>query len=47
MREITLRSLSNELARLTVFSTVKQASLFDRDPRVHEKLFVFVFWEKR
>ena len=43
----TLRSLLNELARLTVFSTGKQASLFDRDMRVYpclisEKLLAFL-----
>ena len=32
--EGTLRSLLNELARLTVFSTVKRASSFNRDLRV-------------
>ena len=32
----TLRSLLNELARLTVFSTVKRASSFNRDLRVLE-----------
>ena len=31
---LTLRSLLNKLACLTVFSTVKQASLFNRDLRV-------------
>ena len=31
---LTLRSLLNELARLTVLNTVKQASSFNRDLRV-------------
>ena len=34
----TLRSLLNELACLTVFSTVKQASSFNRDLRVIDSL---------
>ena len=37
----TLRSLLNELARLTVFSTVKQASSFNRDLRVDRRKFEF------
>ena len=36
----TLRSLLNELARLTVMNTVKQASLFNRDLRVKKTILL-------
>ena len=39
----TVRSLLNELARLTVLNTVKQASLFNRDLRVFQKKPVAYF----
>ena len=36
VNQIILRALLNELAGLTVFSTVKGASLFNGDLRVHQ-----------